>query len=184
MIFLPVALLSINFFLFSFGLFLFSLPNRSFQKHFFKLPVSVQKSVPILAVGPLFISPLLPQNRFVLSSFISLPVGSLLFVLGWILIIAAFSKIGVIPSLREKTTLITSGAYRIVRHPIYSGTIIAVLGWTILLKSTISIIYFPIMFLLYFLTTVLEEKDLIEYYGDEYIDYKQKVTKRLVPFIL
>jgi protein-S-isoprenylcysteine O-methyltransferase Ste14 len=183
MFFLPIALLLVNFFLFSLGLLLSLLSPGSFQKHFFKLPVFIQKLFPIIAVGPLFISPLLPQDRFILSNFLSLPIGSLLFVLGWILIISAFFKIGVIPSLREKSNLITSGVYRLVRHPIYSGTIISVLGWTILLKSIISIFYFPIMFLLYFLTTILEEKGLIEDYGDEYLNYKLKVTKRLLPFI-
>jgi len=108
----------------------------------------------------------------------------LCFVSGCILVGSALYKFGTIPSPRKKSNLITSGAYRLVRHPTYSGTVIAVLGWTILLKSIISIVYFPLLFLLYFFAIVVEERILIEEYGNEYIEYKQKVTKRLVPFIL
>jgi protein-S-isoprenylcysteine O-methyltransferase Ste14 len=182
MTYLPIAVLSINLLLFLFALVL--LPNKAVKNHFFKLPLFVQKSLPLFMVGPLFISPLIPQNRFGLSNFISLPTGISLLALGSILGGCALYKFGTIPSLRKKSNLITSGVYRLVRHPIYSGTLVAVLGWTILLKSIISIVYFPLLFLLYFLAIVVEERILIEEYADEYIEYKQKVTKRLVPFIL
>jgi len=45
-------------------------------------------------------------------------------------------------------------------------------------------IYFPLLCLLYIIATILEEKGLVEEYGDEYINYKKEVTKRLIPFIL
>jgi len=182
MSYLPIAVLSINLcgFLFDF----IFLSNKNSKKHFLKLPVFLQKLFVFVVVGPLFISPLIPHNRFNISDFIALPIGILLFVSGWILGIPALFKFGTIPSVRKKSNLITTGVYRVVRHPIFSGTLISVLGWTILLKSIISIVYFPFLFLLYFLGTVVEERILIEEYGDEYIEYKQKVTKRLVPFIL
>jgi len=182
MSYLPIAVLSINLcgFLYDFMF----LSNKNSKKHFLKLPVFLQKLCVFVVVGPLFISPLIPQNRFNLSPFLSLPIGILFFVSGCTLIGSALYKFGTIPSVRKKSNLITSGVYRVVRHPIYSGTVIAVLGWTILLKSIISILYFPLLFLLYFLGIVVEERGLIEEYGDEYIEYKQKVTKRLVPFIL
>ena len=182
MSYLPIAVLSINLcgFLYDF----IFLSNKNSKNHFLKLPVFLQKLIPFVVVGPLFISPLIPQNRFNLSTFISLPIGILLFVLGAILGGCALLKFGTIPSVRQKSNLITSGVYRVVRHPIYSGTLVAVLGWTILLKSIISIVYFPFLCLLYFLSIIREERILIEEYGDQYIEYKQKVTKRLVPFIL
>lgn len=182
MSFLAIAILSINLCGFLFDLIFLS--NKNAKDHFLKLPVFLQKLSVFVVVGPLFISPLIPQNRFNISKYISLPIGILLFVLGWILIIFALLKFGTIPAIREKSNLITTGVYRVVRHPIYSGTIIAVLGWTILLKSIISIVYFPFLFLLYFLAIVFEERILTEEYGDEYIRYKKKVTKRLIPFIV
>jgi protein-S-isoprenylcysteine O-methyltransferase Ste14 len=182
MSFLAIAILSINLCAFLFD-FIF-LSKRKWREHFFRLPIFLQKLYPFVIVGPVFIAPLIPQNRFNISNSISLPVGILLFVLGWILGISALFKFGTIPSIRKKSNLITAGAYRVVRHPIFSGTLIAVLGWTILLKSIISLVYFPLLFLLYFLGTVVEERILIEEYGDQYLDYKKEVTKRFIPFIV
>ena len=182
MTYLPIAILSINFCCFLFSI-IFSL-NKNRINHFLKLPVLLQKLYVIVVVGPLFIAPLFTQNRFNINLYFSLPAGILLFVLGWIIIIFAFLKIGVIPAVRKKSDLLTSGIYSVIRHPIYSGTLIAVLGWSILFKSIILIVYFPILFLLYFVGTFSEEKGLIEEYGDEYISYKKIVNKRLIPFIL
>ncbi len=184
--FLAIAILSINFFGFLFFDFLidYIFPNADWRKHFLKLPVVLQKLSVFVFVGPLFISPLIPQNRFNMSEYISLPIGILLFVFGGITGILALFKFGTIPAVRKKSNLITTGIYRVVRHPIYSGTLIAVLGWTILLKSTISIVYFPILFLLYYLPIAGEERRLVEQYGDEYIEYKKKVPKRLIPFVI
>jgi protein-S-isoprenylcysteine O-methyltransferase Ste14 len=189
MSFLAIAILSINLFGFLFDLIFLDLifpSDKNWREHFLKLPVFLQKLSVFVIVGPVFIAPLIliPQNRFNISDFISLPIGILLFVLGFILGISALFKFGTIPSIREKSNLITTGAYRVVRHPIYSGTLISVLGWTILLKSIISIVYFPFLFLLYFLVTFVEERILIEQYGDKYLDYKKKVTKRFIPFIV
>lgn len=147
------------------------------------MPVFFQKLFVIVIVGPLFIAPVIPQSRFDISNVLSLPIGITLFILGWIIIIFAFFKIGITPSLRKKSNLITSGIYSVIRHPIYSGTLISVLGWTVLFKSIISMIYFPLLCLLYIVATILEEKALIEEYGDEYLNYKQKVTKRFIPFM-
>ncbi len=180
--FLAIAILSINFFGWLFDLVFLS--NRSWRGRFLELPVFVQKLSVIVLVGPVFIAPVIPQNRFNISGLIFQPIGILLFVSGIIVIIFAFFKIGTIPAVRKKSNLITTGVYGVVRHPIYCGTLISVLGWTILLKSIISIVYFPFLFLLYFWGTFVEERVLIEQYGDGYLDYKKKVTKRFIPFIV
>ena len=184
MSFLAIAILSINFFGFLFFDVLLDSTFPDWRKQFLKLPIVLQKLTVFVLVGPLFISPLIPQSRFNMSEYISLPIGILLFVLGCVTGILALFKFGTIPAVREKSNLITTGIYRVVRHPIYSGTLIAVLGWTILLQSIISIVYFPILFLLYYLPIASEERRLIEQYGDKYIDYKKKVTERLISFIV
>lgn len=181
MTYLPIAILSINFCCFLLDPFFLS--NKNFKARFLKMPVFFQKLFVFIVVGPLFIAPVIPQSRFNISNVLSLPIGISLFILGWIIIIFAFFRIGVIPSLRKKSNLITSGIYSVIRHPIYSGTLISVLGWNILFKSIISMIYFPLLCLFYLIETILEEKGLIEEYGDQYLDYKKKVTKRLIPFI-
>jgi protein-S-isoprenylcysteine O-methyltransferase Ste14 len=180
--YLPIAILLINLCSYLFDLILLS--NKNLQDHFLKLPLLIQELVPFLIVGPLFISQPIPQNRFNISSYISLPMGTLLFVFGWIFMIPALCKFRTIPSLRKKSNLITSGIFRVVRHPIYTGTLMAVLGWTILWKSLISLLYFPVLFLLCYLVVVFEERGLLEEYGDEYADYKKNTAKRLIPFVV
>jgi len=181
MTYLPIAILSINFIGFLLDPFLSS--NENFKAGFLQMPVFFQKLFVFIIVGPLFIAPLIPQSRFDISNVLSIPIGITLFILGWIIIIFAFFKIGAIPSVRKKSNLITSGIYSVIRHPISSGALISVLGWTILFKSIISIIYFPLFCLFYLVGTLLEEKNLIYEYGDQYLDYKKKVPKRFIPFI-
>jgi len=182
MTYLPIAVLSINFCCFLFEPFL--ILNKNLRSRFLKMPVFFQKLFVFVHGGPLFVAPIIPQSRFNISNVFALPIGIVLFILGWIIIIFAFFKIGAIPGVRKKSNLVTSGIYSVIRHPISSGGLISVLGWTILFKSIISMIYFPLLCLFYIVGTLLEEKNLIYEYGDQYLDYKKKVTKRLIPFIL
>ena len=83
----------------------------------------------------------------------------------------------------EGHKLITTGPYNIVRHPIYSG----MFGLLIITGYSITKLWaFMIAIALYFLGTVLrtkvEEKLLIQHFGDEYIKYRERVPA-LIPFI-
>jgi len=103
MTYLPIAILSINFCCFLFEPFLIS--NKNLKARFLKMPVFFQKLFVFIVVGPLFIAPVIPQSRFNISHYISLPIGISLFVVGWIFIIFAFFKIGAIPSVRKNIIL-------------------------------------------------------------------------------
>ncbi len=78
--------------------------------------------------------------------------------------------------------LVTSGPYRLVRHPIYSGILVATvgtavaLGWQWLIVAALAGIYF-----LY--SAVVEERYLAEQFKDDYPSYKRS-TKLLIPFVL
>jgi len=84
--------------------------------------------------------------------------------------------------IRADHPLITSGPYKYVRHPIYSFTIIEVLGCTLIPNAYFAFIltlfiYTPLLLLRLF----LEEKALIQTFGPSYIKYKQTVPC-LIPF--
>lgn len=157
--------------------------NQSMRENFFNLPVFMQKIIPVLYVGSILILPVLPQIRMELSSYITIPIGIVFSVVGWSFIFAALYQFGNIPSLRKKSNLITSGIFKIVRHPIYAGTLMAVFGWMILWKSLILMLYFPVLFLFYLIWHYVEEKILQEEYGEEYTTYQKEVTKRIIPFV-
>ncbi|MGE5604966.1 MAG: methyltransferase family protein [Bacteroidota bacterium] len=104
--------------------------------------------------------------------------------IGFGFIIASFLKMGVIPSLREKSGLITQGVYGIVRHPIYSGTIFAFFGLNLVFNSFISLLYLPVSIGLYLIMIIYEEKSLLNEYGEEYKSYQKNVPKRIIPFVI
>jgi protein-S-isoprenylcysteine O-methyltransferase Ste14 len=83
---------------------------------------------------------------------------------------------------KDEPELVTSGPYRLVRHPIYSGFLVAGVGtavalsWLWLTAVALAGIYF-----LY--SATVEERYLTERFPDNYPAYKRS-TKMLVPFIL
>lgn len=83
----------------------------------------------------------------------------------------------------EGHELITKGPYKIVRHPIYS----AMLGLLIVTGYTMTQLWaFVIGVVLYFIGTIfrtkVEEKLLIQHFGEEYKNYMKKVPA-IIPFL-
>jgi len=69
--------------------------------------------------------------------------------------------------------------YRFVRHPLYLGFIIAFWSTS---TMTISHLLFAVLTTGYILTAItLEEKDLVNHFGEKYINYKQ-TAPRIIPF--
>lgn len=115
-----------------------------------------------------------------------LGAGLVLFFLGLAFAIWARRSLGenwgMPMSLKQNPELVTSGAYRFVRHPIYSGILLAILGTGIalnpawLLISVVAGIYFVY-------SATVEEQIMVKAFPQAYPGYKQK-TKMLLPFIL
>jgi protein-S-isoprenylcysteine O-methyltransferase Ste14 len=84
----------------------------------------------------------------------------------------------------EKLT--TSGPYAFVRHPLYLGTMILVLGFVIMLKSYCAgALCLLIMAVVYYQTISKEEAMLEEKFKQLYIEYKNKVpaiTPTIFPY--
>jgi len=83
---------------------------------------------------------------------------------------------------KEDQTLVTTGPYRYVRHPIYTSMILMFIG-TILYYGTLFIsIFFVILGISFILRTRKEEEIMVKLFGEKYTEY-MKGTKRLIPFI-
>ncbi|HUZ70685.1 MAG TPA: isoprenylcysteine carboxylmethyltransferase family protein, partial [Candidatus Saccharimonadales bacterium] len=85
-------------------------------------------------------------------------------------------------SQKADPELVTSGPYQLVRHPIYSGILVAGVGtavslsWSWLIAVALAGIYFVY-------SATIEERNLTQQFPDAYAVYKRS-TKMLVPFIV
>lgn len=84
--------------------------------------------------------------------------------------------------LKENHELIQSGPYRYVRHPIYSGLLLMVLGAAIFYGRAIVFVALAISFIASLLRAREEEKLLTRHFPEEYPNYKARV-KAFIPFL-
>jgi len=78
-------------------------------------------------------------------------------------------------------SLVESGAYRLMRHPIYSGLVLGAIGWALVTGSIVAIATAGLLFLLFAAKSRLEEIWLLAIHP-EYGAYQRR-TKRLIPWI-
>jgi len=92
-----------------------------------------------------------------------------------------FHTIGV----REKPRLVDGGAFKVVRHPMYSAAIAAHFAWAVAFWSWLPIYTLPITVASYLVKIPIEEKVMEEdlELGPQYKTYKLRVPWRLVPYV-
>ncbi|MBZ5493032.1 MAG: isoprenylcysteine carboxylmethyltransferase family protein [Acidobacteriia bacterium] len=86
-------------------------------------------------------------------------------------------------TIKEQHELIQSGPYRIVRHPIYTGLLLAYLSTAIVHGELRGFVGFFLLLLGFGLKLRMEEAFMVQQFGNAYLDYKQRV-KALVPFVV
>lgn len=132
-----------------------------------------------------------PVNPFVLTGLIEPGFYLPMFVIGWVVwaagMVLVMAPIIMFPrrggvakgkSFVHTTRLVDTGIYSVVRHPQYLGGILALFLTTFLLFPhwLFVVLGIPGIAVLYFSTT-MEEKRLIEQFGNEYVDYMKRVPR-------
>ena len=84
--------------------------------------------------------------------------------------------------VQENQKVIDTGLYGIVRHPMYSVTLLLFLSMPLVLGSVYSFIIF-LVYPFIIAKRIKGEEELLERELDGYKQYKQKVKYRLIPFI-
>lgn len=89
------------------------------------------------------------------------------------------------PSLlafEKTTTLVTSGIYRYIRHPLYSSLFLLAWGIFFKLPSAVGAILAILSTLFLIATARADESECKEFFGAAYKEYMQ-TTKRFIPYI-
>jgi protein-S-isoprenylcysteine O-methyltransferase Ste14 len=113
-------------------------------------------------------------------------IGAVLFMSG--IAIAIWARIhlgrnwGMPMDQKAEPELVTSGPYRLVRHPIYSGLLLALIG-TALATSLIVLIVAAVLAGYCYYAASVEEKNLTAIFPEAYPAYKRR-TKMIIPFVL
>jgi protein-S-isoprenylcysteine O-methyltransferase Ste14 len=111
--------------------------------------------------------------------------GGVLIIAGGCLAAAGFFSQGknltVLPRPKDNAKLIETGAYRLVRHPIYSGLFFAFLGWGLHVHGLLTIGYSFLLFICLDMKARREERWLMGKFP-EYASYRKR-ARRLIPFL-
>jgi protein-S-isoprenylcysteine O-methyltransferase Ste14 len=112
-------------------------------------------------------------------------VGVVLLVAGGCLLVGGGAKLGSkltpLPYPQSGGTLQQSGAFCLVRHPMYCGGVLAAVGWAMVSRGWLTLAYAALVFLFADVKSRREEAWLVEAYP-EYTAYKRRV-RRLIPFV-
>ena len=114
-------------------------------------------------------------------------VGITLIVCGmvvrWIAIFSLKRQFTVDVAIIERHRLVTEGIYRYLRHPVYSGILLSVVGLSVSFANFASLIAIVVPITAAFLHRIkIEERVLLDNFGAEYQVYSAS-TKRLIPFV-
>ena len=100
----------------------------------------------------------------------------------YFLVMKENSYLSKVVEVQEDQQVISTGPYKFVRHPLYLGNSITVIGLALSLGSLLALVPAFIFIVLMAVRLIFEEKTLEEELQG-YLEYKKKVRYRLVPYI-
>ena len=83
-------------------------------------------------------------------------------------------------ALRPDHPLVTSGPYAIVRHPMYLGLVVLLVGLSLAWDSAVSLGFSALLLVPFVMHTVVEEQMFKAHFGDAWVVYASRVP-RLLP---
>ena len=150
---------------------------------------SEQKAV-VAVSGAMFLGGFIMAGLTYRFGWISFPkwaviIGAVLFLLSYAMygeVLRENAYLSRVIEVQKDQKVIDTGLYGIVRHPMYSATVLMFLSVPIMLGSVISFVIFLIYPIIIAMRIKNEEK-VLEGGLEGYTDYKKKVKYRLIPFI-
>ena len=112
-------------------------------------------------------------------------IASILFIISYVLyaeVLRENTYLSRTIEVQKNQKVVDTGLYGIVRHPMYSITLILFLTMPLILGSIISFVIF-LIYPFIISKRIKNEEEVLEKELKGYIDYKKKVKYRLIPFI-
>jgi protein-S-isoprenylcysteine O-methyltransferase Ste14 len=122
-----------------------------------------------------------PFSGFHIISWGLLIISLLLFLPGFYLLIRA-GKPASSANIETTTTLVTTGIYKYVRHPLYSSLIFLGAGCLMKNPSLLALSLFAVTTVFVYATARIEENENLLKFGVDYVFYRRK-SKMFVPFL-
>lgn len=79
--------------------------------------------------------------------------------------------------------LATRGIHTVVRHPLYSGTLLILLAWGIIWPAPTHLVSLLVLLAYTLIGLEFEEKDLRKIYGETYLKYEKQTPWKIIPKI-
>jgi protein-S-isoprenylcysteine O-methyltransferase Ste14 len=112
-------------------------------------------------------------------------LGAALALAGGLLFVAGAFRLGgnltPLPRPKDDATLVQSGPYALVRHPIYSGGLGLAFGYALLVHGSLTLLWALVILVFLDVKSAREERWLVEKFP-EYPAYQRRVRK-LIPFV-
>ena len=142
---------------------------------------SVTVLVPSLLLAPRFDSFRVSLSYFRFFGLVPIVIGVTLYI--WCAWCFTFIGKGTPAPFDPPRKLVVKGAYQYVRNPIYVFVALALLGETILLETTIILLYAAVVVAVFhFWVLVYEEPTLKRKFGESYERYCERVSRWLPGF--
>ncbi len=87
------------------------------------------------------------------------------------------------PTIKEGHELVTRGPYRFVRHPIYTGMLLAAAGTALGHGQVLDLVLLLVALVVVWLKSRVEERLMLRQFPQEYASYRRR-TNALIPFLL
>jgi protein-S-isoprenylcysteine O-methyltransferase Ste14 len=131
----------------------------------------------LFLLSPLVEIPVIAPEYFQTLGHWPASVGTALSLLGLALVVAGWRQI------HRAEGLVTSGVYRLMRHPQYTGLLLFTFGWILHWPSVLTLVLWPLLVAAYVWLAKREEAMAVEEFGAAYLDYAAK-TKRFIPLLV
>ncbi|MFI5159412.1 MAG: methyltransferase family protein [Sphingobacteriales bacterium] len=122
-------------------------------------------------------------NNYEIVVYTGMAICILGFAIRWTAVIQLGKMFTVDVTITDNHNLKTNGLYKIVRHPSYLGLLMIIAGLAICLNSIAGFLMIVVpSFLAINHRIKVEEQVLIAEFGEQYIDYKKRISK-IIPGI-